>query len=461
MFTVKKFHTYLYGRVFTITTGHKPLISLFGEAKAVPALASSCIQRWALTLATYQYTIVYRPGLENQSADAMSRLPLESGTTTDAYEEGNQVLQVNYLTNNPVTAKAVRKWTRGSPAEPHLPIRHGGVAKIGRGSQFAIFRRRHELTTQNGCLLRGNRVVVPPEGRKMVLEELHEAHPGVVRMKALARNYVWWPGIDKELEETVRRCETCQRHARNPPGAPLHPWEFPAKPWSRLHVDYAGSFLGKMFLLVIDAFSKWLDVYMVQSATSQTTIDKLRVSFAIHGLPDVIVSDNGSCFTSGDFEAFCHCQGIIHTKSAPYHPATNGLAERAVQTFKQSMKKLHPGSLEERLQTFLMYYRNTPHATTERTPAELLLGRSPKTVLDLIKPDLSGKVMKKQVLQKSYHDKTSRDRQFQLGEAVYVRNFGRGGVWMPATISQILIGTGVIRLYYNTGQTSQTSRGSH
>ena len=278
-----------------------------------------------------------------------------------------------------------------------------------------------------------------PSGRQeKVLEELHEAHPGVVRMKALARNYVWWPGIDKELEETVRSCETCQLHARNPPGAPLHPWEFPAKPWSRLHVDYAGPFLGKIFLLVIDAFSKWLDVYMVQSATSQATIDKLRVSFAIHGLPDVIVSDNGSCFTSGDFEAFCHCQGIIHTKSAPYHPATNGLAERAVQTFKQGMKKLHPGSLEERLQTFLMYYKNSPHATTERTPAELLLGRSPKTVLDLIKPDLSGKVMKKQVLQKSYHDKTSRDRQFQLGEAVYVRNFGRGGVWMPATISQIL-----------------------
>ena len=174
-----------------------------------------------------------------------------------------------------------------------------------------------------------------PSGRQeKVLEELHEAHPGVVRMKALARNYVWWPGIDKELEETVRSCETCQLHARNPPGAPLHPW-------SRLHVDYAGPFLGKMFLLVIDAFSKWLDVYMVQSATSQATIDKLRVSFAIHGLPDVIVSDNGSCFTSGDFEAFCHCQGIIHTKSAPYHPATNGLAERAVQTFKQGMKKLH------------------------------------------------------------------------------------------------------------------------
>ena len=97
-----------------------------------------------------------------------------------------------------------------------------------------------------------------------------------------------------------------------------------------MHVDYAGPHLGRMFLIVIDAHSKWLDVYPTSNATSQVTIEKLRQCFSTHGLPQTIVSDNGTCFTSQEFESFLKQNGIQHITSAPFHPASNGLAERAV-----------------------------------------------------------------------------------------------------------------------------------
>ena len=122
--------------------------------------------------------------------------------------------------------------------------------------------------------------------------ELHETHPGICRMKASARSYVWWTKMDADLEQKVRQC------------SPLHPWEWPHKPWVRLHLDYAGPFLGKMFIIMIDAHSKWMEAFPMNTSTSRATIEKLRIDFAKHGLPEIVVTDNGSNFTSEEFEDF-------------------------------------------------------------------------------------------------------------------------------------------------------------
>jgi hypothetical protein len=170
---------------------------------------------------------------------------------------------------------------------------------LSKEVEFKPFvRRRYELSTEDGCLLWGSRVVVPQKGRARVLRMLHEAHPGIARMKGLARGYVWWPSIDEELEKCVKCCETCQENRKSPPVAPMHAWSWPDKPWARVHIDYAGPFMGKMFLLLIDAHSKWLEVHMTTSSTSATTIALMRKTFASLGLPEVIVSDNAANFTS-------------------------------------------------------------------------------------------------------------------------------------------------------------------
>ena len=135
-------------------------------------------------------------------------------------------------------------------------------------------------------------------GLMRVLEELHVAHVGSSKMKMLARGYVWWPKMDQAIDDMSASCSQCLVHRRNPEQEMVHPWEIPSGPWERVHVDYAGPFLEKMYLILSDAYSKWLDVYVTSGSTSAITIAKLRHSFAIHGIPKVLVSDNGTCFTS-------------------------------------------------------------------------------------------------------------------------------------------------------------------
>ena len=137
----------------------------------------------------------------------------------------------------------------------------------------------------------------------------------------------------------------------------------------RIHVDYAGPFLSEMFLLIVDAHSKWMDIYLVKSATSQDTIEKLQQSFSVFGLPKMLVSDKGTCFISAEVETFMKQNGIDHVRSAPFHPSSNGLAVRTVQTFKERMKKVKGDTLQSRLSRLLFSYRITPHATTGLSPA--------------------------------------------------------------------------------------------
>ena len=189
-----------------------------------------------------------------------------------------------------------------------------------------------------------------------------------------------------------------------------------------------------MFLVVIDAHSKWMDVLPVPSATTSNTISVLRTVFATHGLPDILVSDNGAVFTGGEFGVFLKRNGIRHLTSAPYHPATNGLAERAVQIFKRAMRKSSPGELTTQTAQFLFHYRTTPHTTTGVSPAELLMGRSLRTHLDLMKPAVSTRVCSSQFSQKVAHDRSSRQRGFSPLDKVYVRESGKDSPWIPGIV---------------------------
>lgn len=141
---------------------------------------------------------------------------------------------------------------------------------------------------------------------------------------------------------------------------------------------------------------------------------------------------------SEEFKCFTKMNGIKHLTSCPYHPASNGLTERAVKTFKNGLKKMSEGSVLCRLTRFLFSYRNTPQTTTGVAPAELLIGRRLRSCLDLLKPDLQAKVINKQQLQKAQHDHTSRHHEFSLNDPVFVRNFRPGPRWLPGTIQQKL-----------------------
>ena len=192
-----------------------------------------------------------------------------------------------------------------------------------------------------------------------------------------------------------------------------------------------------MFLVLIDAHTKWLEVFQVSSATSSETIRHLRTTFARFGLPHTVVTDNGSCFTSEEFETFLTKNGVRHVKTAPYHPSSNGQAERAVQVFKNGFKKLKDGTISDRLARFLFLYRYTPHCTTGLPPAELMFGRNLRTRFDQIQPDVSARVEKQQLRQKEVHDSHARNRSFEVHELVFVRNFRTGQPWLPGQVARV------------------------
>ena len=288
----------------------------------------------------------FRNTRAHANADALSRLPLPI-VPEQVPTPPELVLLTERLADSPVTADQIRDWTRRDPSLASVLqfVRQEWPSQCDQ--ELAPFAaHKSELSMHDGCIVWGARVVVPPQDRQAVLQELHEGHLGMTKMKLLARMYVWWPGIDRDIEDSVRTCSQCQANQSLPPVAPLHLWGWPMRPWTRLHIDYAGPLYGHMFLVVIDAHSKWIEVFRVSSSTSKVTIDKLRILFAQFGLPETIVTDHGSCFVSEEFEAFLNGNGIKHITSAPYHPSSNGLAERAVQILKSGLKKATEGDLD-------------------------------------------------------------------------------------------------------------------
>ena len=159
-------------------------------------------------------------------------------------------------------------------------------------------------------------------------------------MKALARGHFWWPKLDQDIEALARSCESCQVNSKMPEKVILHPWVWPERPFQRVHIDFAGPFKQSMYLILVDAYSKWLEVVPMKSTTTANTIAVLRDIFARFGFPELLVSDNGPQFVSKEFSDWLAESGIMHIRSAPYHPQSNGAAERCVQTFKNAMKAM-------------------------------------------------------------------------------------------------------------------------
>ena len=436
VFGVKKFHTYLYGRRFTLVTDHKPLTTIFGPKKQIPPMAAARLQRWAILLSAYSYEIEFRPTNDHSNADALSRLPLNV-VYVDSLAAESASYNKEQLDSLPVTVSKLQSHTRtdavlskvcehtvkGWPdsPEPHLK---------------PYYNRKDELTVESGCLMWLRRVVIPDKLRPRLLRELHRDHPGIWKMKAVARSYFWWPGLDKEVERVAGSCTECQSVKKAPPSAPLHPWVWPTRPWERVHLDFAGPFQNAMFLVAVDAHSKWPEVFIMSSTTSTATIGVLRQMFAAYGLPAQVVTDNGTQFTSDEFATFMKMNGIKHIKSAPYHPATNGLAERFVQSLKQALKTSLSGglTLSHRLANFLLTYRSSPHATTGATPCSLFLKRQVRTRFDLLKPDQESHVTDQQSQQKAAHDRHAKGRTFHVGQSIMARNLRPGPKWIPGII---------------------------
>lgn len=208
--------------------------------------------------------------IDDGNADCLSRLPL-SNQPPDGMSPEPAIFNVSQIASLPVTAAQLQKATRDYPIlSKVLRYTANGWPQEVDEAIAPIWRKRQELTIESGCLLWGTRVLVPDKLCAKLLEELHSDHPGIIRMKLVARSYFWWPKLDKNA----------------PVAALLHLWVWPTKPWQRVHLDFTGPFQGLMFFMAVDTHSKWPEVFTMTSTTAEKTIKLLHHLFAAYGIPE-------------------------------------------------------------------------------------------------------------------------------------------------------------------------------
>lgn len=457
VYAVKKFHRYLFGRNFTLVTDHKPLLSIFGSKNGIPVYSANRLQRWALILTTYDFNIQYTSSTEIGTADMLSRLIDTSRVNDEDYiiarlqfeDELNEQIEETIGTL-PVSREMIEKATRSDKTlrsvARYIRTDWPDVKQQAQEDSevYQFYSRRRSLSIINDCIMFGERIVIPKQYRKRILRILHKAHVGTEAMKMLARAYVFWPKIDEDITNIVRSCNSCAENAKLPVRTLLQSWPRSTRPMERVHTDIAGPINGKWYIISVDSYSMFPEVHECNNITSATCSEKLNEFFAHHGNPETLVTDNGTQFTSAIFKDFCESRGIDHITTPPFHPMSNGRAERFVDSMKRALKKAEgEGKSKEILLKYLHVYRSTPNRNAEgmKSPAELFLGRPIRTELDLVKasPQRSSERNLFQEQQYNRHH-GARLREFGVGDKVYARVYRRNEPYWEKGIIRKRIG---------------------
>ncbi|KAF4529589.1 hypothetical protein B566_EDAN016546 [Ephemera danica] len=419
-----------FGRHVTIFVDHKPLTGIFrGAGKPIPDVLSPRMLRLCLEAAAFNYTLVYREGKKHSNADFCSRFPVDAAPPVSPEEPaivmfvsaGQQSTSVfaqeiaRETSVDPVLSQVVRAVESGTPKHK-LPkeVRPYMVGPPG------------SLSVHMGCILFGARVVIPSSLRPKVLQHLHQFHQGMVRTKSVARSYCWWPQINADIEYLVASCEVCAVRQSDPPKLQPQQWPQTTRPMQRVHLDFFGPMFNLYFLIMVDAFSNWLELSYGPNQDAATLITSSREWFSRLGLPDESVSDNGPAFRAEIYCLFLQNLGVKQTFSPPYHPASNGSAERAVRTIKALLSKLQ-GDWKQQLPGLLLTLRTTPTASGH-SPAELMLNRRLVTTFDRMHPN--------KIINPSPN--VSDIAAWPIGSPIYYRQYlqrgGRGEKWLPGVI---------------------------
>nr|XP_046472602.1 uncharacterized protein K02A2.6-like [Neodiprion pinetum] len=418
VFGVKKFYQYLYGHKFTLICDNRPLVQIFSPDKPLPAYSAMRMQHYAIFLRGFIYDIKYRRSESNSNADCLSRLPLAMEGDTPHTLDVIEVYHAQTLHIMSVDVFDMRELVKNDAKIQSVIENLRAGKNLSPKDTWNVDPR--EFSVEDNLLFKSDRIVIPKKLQQRILEELHVGHFGIVKMKSLARGHCWWSNIDKDIENLVQSCESCLRNRNNPAKVPIHLWEPATRPFERIHIDFAGPFMGVILFILVDAYSKWPEIRVVKNMLASTTIDVCTDIFAQFSFPEVLVSDNGGTYISSEFESFLKLRGIAHKFSAPHHPASNGQAERFVQMIKFALKKVDDKkNVNASLRKILIQYRNTPHSTTGKTPAELFLGRKIRCKLDLLKPV----VAKEQAI-------NVKACKFSINQRVLVRNYTKNNKWV-------------------------------
>lgn len=393
LFGCTRFHQFVYGSRVLVETDHKPLVSLFDKPLyKIPAR----LQRFMLRLQLYNLSVVYKPGKDLQIADTLSRAPLSETTLGEIDEESS--LHCNFVSScleTPFTRMDILREHTGNDEtfkKILIYVENGWPSDKKKVEPVVMpyYRIKDEISVLGGILLRNHQILIPESLRSSILSKIHEGHMGIQRCKDLARQSVYWPNLYNDIENVVSNCEICMRYQNSKTKSKMVPHEIMDMPWFKLGCDLF-EFNRKTYLIVVDYYSKYIEIELLNSGyNSSQVILKLKSIFSRHGIPFILVTDNGPPYNSRDFKDFCHNWGIEHNTSSPYLARSNGLAERSVQIIKKMLLKSQESHSDPYMA--LLQYRTTSKGNLP-SPSELLMSRSLRTKIPSILKNLRPKVI--------------------------------------------------------------------
>ena len=363
-----KFHNYIFGTHVTVYNDHKPLEDIFKKSLLSTPMR---IQRMRLRLQWYDLTVKYRRGKDMELPDTLSRAQLSENTPEMDGLECISMLNFVSVGDQKYTELQVRTKEELSCLQQIIQC---GWPEHRREVPVQIqpyWDSRSQLALSDGLIFKGLRIVVPPTMREHMLRLIHQSHLGIVKSKQRAREALYWPGMSAQIEEVVRNCSLCADFQNKLPRQPLKPTETPNLPFEKVASDLF-EFEGKQYILLVDYYSKFIEVDGMRDTRSRTVIDTPNAQFGRHGIPATMRTDNGPQYSSEEFKDFCKSYSILHVTSSPHTPHSNGEAERAVQTVKRLWNKAPDKHLA------LLYYRSTSLESVGLSPAQLLMGRRPR-----------------------------------------------------------------------------------
>ena len=445
---------YLYGlrEAFDIDTDHKPLVPLFMGHKSTAPIR---IERMRVRLQGFNYRLNYvagkKAGMESNEADYTSRHP-EPMTATAKGEhdkpefelrEMEEVFEQDIRAVVKCSLPDALTWDeilQGTMNDPELTavkeaITRGYLTTDDKkrwGHKFdPVFT---ELAVVGGLVVRGARIVVPTALQERVVRLAHEGHQGITKTKEYLRARVWFPGLDRIVEERVRHCHPCQVVTVAQDREPLRMSKIPSEPWKEIAIDFWGPVkTGEYLLVMVCKHSRWVEVEFVSSTSARAVIPKLDRVFSSMGIPAVVGSDNGPPFNGQEFVDFSKYMGFVHELKTPKNPQANAEAEQFMRILKKLYQICHitGQTFKQEVHRFLRCYRATPHSTTKAAPAERIFPnrkfrtRLPSAITpvqmdfeEIFQRDYEKKMQMKRYADDRRYVKTS---DLQVGDSVLVR----------------------------------------
>ncbi|XP_062558648.1 uncharacterized protein K02A2.6-like [Armigeres subalbatus] len=440
-----------------VKTDHRPLINIFQK----PLLsAPRRLQHMLLNLQRYSLTIEYVSGKDNVVADALSRAPMVS-EPEDQYRKMNifkvlkEVEDVNptiYLSiSHQRLSEIIQETEKDSTMQTIIKFIHHGwprtVDKVPDTVRI-YYNYRNELSTVDGVVLRYDRIVVPYVLRRKMIDCCHVSHGGVEATLKLARANLFWPGMSCQIKDVVKECTVCAKYAASQANPPMMSHSIPVFPFQMVSMDvFLAEYRGRKqkFLVTVDHYSDYFEVDLLEDLTPDTVIRVCKRNFARHGVPQTVLTDNGTNFINRKMVQFAHDWDFEHITSSPHHQQANGKSEAAVKIAKRMMKKCEDTG--EDFWFALLHWRNVPNKIGT-SPTARLFSRSTRcsvpssieNLLPKVVENVPASIEKQRKRSKFHYDKKSRHLpELQVGSAVFAQlNPEETKVWTPAIVSNQL-----------------------